>query len=56
MNAANDFFAVRGHGARLRMHGRCPAHPHANPPPSRGREKKFCTLPPCGGGSGWGVL
>src|SRR5260221_8871561 len=36
------------------------SHPHPDPPPSRGREKSSMArrrpLPPCGGGSGWGVL
>jgi hypothetical protein len=35
--------------------------PHPNPPPRGGREpekpatKAYCSLPPCGGGLGWGV-
>src|SRR5437867_5957171 len=40
---------------RLRASGCCPAHPLPDPPPSRGREKRVCTLPPCGGGLGRGV-
>ena len=33
------------------------SHPHPDPPPSRGREIRplgLVSLPPCGGGTGWG--
>ena len=30
------------------------APPHPNPPPQGGREQSAISLPPCGGGLGWG--